>query len=547
MLSFSNISHLGLVSGTAKYLKIAEFIDSKIPKSSNNQKLSYGEIFVALLVNALSFTARPMYLSTKFFKTMDLKQLLGRDVDTEWLNDDAIGRTLDILFEYGISDLYLELAAQAFNLAGIKYRIGHLDSTSFHYHGESYDEEPVCISVEKEPKKTIKIAQGYSRDAHPELKQVMLQMISDTVSGSPLFMKPQNGNTNDTKGFNQAIELVKSMKGALSLDYLVADAALYSEKNLRDAKFNGVKIVTRAPQKIKEVQEAVTKANELGFSEINENYSGCFIDSDYGDVKQKWLVVHSKQADKREVKAIDERASKELAKKQTELKKLMKQGFSCQPDADKELKKFEKTLKLLKLSDKSFTTSLSFSKPGRHKQGEEPDVTTINIDAKLELDTDAITIERQEAGCFVIATNDVEKDWEMSELLSIYKDQQKVERGFRFLKSPKFFTDSIFIKTPHRIESLLMIMVSCLLVYSLSEYLLRQKLKEQNKFVPDQVNKPTNRPTMTWIYDLFMNIGSIKMNGKKMYTTLEPEQVIVIETLGYPWTEIYKENLNSKA
>lgn len=544
MKSFKNISHLGLVSGTARFLKIIEFIDARIPKNSNNQKLSHGEIFVCMIVNALSFTTRPMYLSSKFFKTMDLDHLLGKKIECEWLNDDAIGRTLDALFEYGISELYMQMAAEAFNMAGIKYRIGHLDSTSIHYHGNSY-EEPAYFTIDNKLTETpIVAALGYSRDAHPELKQVMLQMISDTVSGSPLFMKPQDGNTNDTKGFNPALELVSSMKGALALDYLVADAAMYSADNLLDAQKYNVKIITRAPQKIKEVGLAVKEANKIGFTDIDENYSGCFIDSCYGGIPQKWLVIHSVQADSRAIKTIDNKVKKELEKQTSELNKLSKQEFNCEPDAVACLAKFQKKLKLIKVSNFSIREEKKFSTAGRHKKGEQPDVSKYYIDAVLEKNQEIIDIEKQECGCFVIATNDIAKEWEMAELLYIYKDQQKVERGFRFLKSPRFFADSLFIKTPHRIEALLMIMVSSLLVYSLSEYMLRKNLKAKSAYVPSQTKKPTNKPTMSWVYDLFMNIGTIQIDEEMHYTTLEPEQITVIQCLGYPWLDVYHDNLN---
>ncbi len=43
-------------------------------------------------------------------------------------------------------------------------------------------------------------------------------------------------------------------------------------------------------------------------------------------------------------------------------------------------------------------------------------------------------------------------------MLSEYKAQQSCERGFGFLKDPLFFADSIFLKSPGRIESLAMIM-----------------------------------------------------------------------------------------
>jgi transposase len=39
---------------------------------------------------------------------------------------------------------------------------------------------------------------------------------------------------------------------------------------------------------------------------------------------------------------------------------------------------------------------------------------------------------------------------------------QRVERGFRFLKSPEFLSDALFLKKPERIEAMLMIMTLCL-------------------------------------------------------------------------------------
>ena len=55
--------------------------------------------------------------------------------------------------------------------------------------------------------------------------------------------------------------------------------------------------------------------------------------------------------------------------------------------------------------------------------------------------------------------------------------RQGVERGFRFLKDPWFMVDSVFLKSPRRIEALMMVMTLCLLVYNVAQYHLRDKLK----------------------------------------------------------------------
>ena len=80
-------------------------------------------------------------------------------------------------------------------------------------------------------------------------------------------------------------------------------------------------------------------------------------------------------------------------------------------------------------------------------------------------------------------------------MFSKYKGQQSVERGFRFLKDPLFLTDSVFLKSSHRIEALGLIMGLCLLVFTLGQRQLRQTLNRTKSTVKNQLGRPTNRPT----------------------------------------------------
>ena len=66
-----------------------------------------------------------------------------------------------------------------------------------------------------------------------------------------------------------------------------------------------------------------------------------------------------------------------------------------------------------------------------------------------------------------MATNILEEEsLSNNEIISEYKAQQSCERGFGFIKDPLFFADSIFLKSPERIEAMAMIMGLCLLVYT---------------------------------------------------------------------------------
>ena len=55
--------------------------------------------------------------------------------------------------------------------------------------------------------------------------------------------------------------------------------------------------------------------------------------------------------------------------------------------------------------------------------------------------------------------------------------QDAVERGFRFIKDKSFQCNRIYLKTPQRIDALMMVMTLSLLVYNLGQHHLREQLK----------------------------------------------------------------------
>ncbi|MBP9682947.1 MAG: IS1634 family transposase [Bacteriovorax sp.] len=88
---------------------------------------------------------------------------------------------------------------------------------------------------------------------------------------------------------------------------------------------------------------------------------------------------------------------------------------------------------------------------------------------------------------------------------NIYQ-QSATERGFRFIKGNEFQVSSIFLKKPERIEALMMIMTLSLMIYGLAEHFLRQALSESGDSIPNQLKKPTSKPTMAWVCHLFRGV-----------------------------------------
>ncbi len=106
------------------------------------------------------------------------------------------------------------------------------------------------------------------------------------------------------------------------------------------------------------------------------------------------------------------------------------------------------------------------------------------------------------------------------DVLTEYKAQQGTERGFRFLKDPLFFTDSVFLKSPERIMALAMIMALCLLVYNLGQRKLRQALSAAKEQIPNQLGKRTNTPTLRWVFQSFMAIHLVTLNSRQQVLNL---------------------------
>lgn len=132
----------------------------------------------------------------------------------------------------------------------------------------------------------------------------------------------------------------------------------------------------------------------------------------------------------------------------------------------------------------------------------------VYVEATCQLDTERLEEEEQWLGRFLLATNELDTARLPDEkMLNSYKAQgTTVERGFRFLKDPLFFADSLFLKSPARIMAMIMIMGLCLLIYALAEWRIRQQLQERGQTIPDQWGQPTQTPTMRRVAQMFEGV-----------------------------------------
>jgi transposase len=92
--------------------------------------------------------------------------------------------------------------------------------------------------------------------------------------------------------------------------------------------------------------------------------------------------------------------------------------------------------------------------------------------------------------------------------------------------------------------ALAFIMTLCLLVYKLAEVRVRQQLTATGQTVPDQLRKPTARPTLRWLFQCFEGIDlhhNVDSDGSRTTEVLRLTTVhrLVLSLLGPEYENCY--------
>ena len=529
-IQVKNLDHLGIVAGIVDQIGLVEEIDRQI-KPHPQQIISTGKVVKAMILNGLGFVSAPLYLFQEFFVGKATEHLLGKGIKPEHLNDDRMGRALDSLSAQGLTTLFTSIAMLAHQRFDLSTKSLHLDSSSFNLEG-NYEIESSDESIE-----SIKITYGYSKDHRPDLKQFMMDVICTGDGDVPLFVRIGDGNEADRAVFAQ---LMKQFKSEWNLDSIyVADSALYSTENIQQlGKLNWI---TRIPRSIKTAKILAESMEDEVL--VESKIPGYRIGScccDYGQVRQRWLVIESEKRRDSDFKRLEKQLIKQRKIANSELKSLMKQDFACVADAKQAADKLSRTWKYHCLESVAIETHPHYNKAGRPTKNQSPEHFTYRVTAQVVPVEEVIEIARRQAGRFILGTNVLDEEvLSHDEVLIEYKSQQSSERGFRFLKDPLFFTSSVFVNTPRRVAALAMVMGLCLLIYTLGQRQLRQALSHAEETIPNQLTKPTSTPTLRWVFQCFQAVHLVCLNHQQQISNLNDARLKILRFLGSPCQKYY--------
>ena len=527
------LDHLGIVAGVCREIGLAQWLDAQDAQS--HERVGVGTATVAMILNGLGFSNRRLYLVPQFFATKAVERLLGPGITAEDLNDDCLGRALDWLYAHDPTTLFAGIALRARRAFGLAARQIHVDTTSFSVTGE-YEADFDAH--------TLAVTYGYSRDHRADLKQWMLALATTRQGDIPVFCQALDGNASDKVSLVAAVEALAEQLRADEEEapIFVADSGLYSADNVARLSTAGVRWISRVPDTSTTARAALQVAEEAWQQEGEVHWAS----APQAPAGERWVVVRTTAGEQRARATLQRQVERTRQQWEQALWHLGNQRFACEPDAQaalaQQLKKRPDWLEV----HAQLVAHPKYGRAGRPRPDATPDRTEWQITATLAVDEAALTRMVRRTAAFLVATNVLDvQELGAQELIQTYKDQGSVERGFAFLKDPLFLASSVFVKKPSRIVALSLVMVLCLLVYRLAEHRLREQLAATGQTVPSQVNKPTDRPTMRWMFQCFEGVDLLHIRhgpdpALAVVLRLQPLHHQVLALLGPSYEEFYK-------
>lgn len=501
-------TYLNMLSTLMKELNLHGLVDQLVPTDAQCQTKP-SDIVQLIVLDILSGRQALVHLES-WAAQIDVEKLIREGLSPNQLNDDAIGRHLDRLHEAGIQELVSSFLLHTYQHEKLPLRYFHGDTTSMSLYG-AYEN----------PSDTLKITYGYSRD-RAGAKQIQFGLIGNT-DGIPLYADVHDGNTSDKEWNPTVLQKVHAQleKANVTDGFVyVADSAAMTQDTLNQVKAAKAYLLTRAPNQLKIVKEALALA-EAPKTVWTEPFQStektgatyrCFETSaTYYEHDVRLLVVESSALDKRKEHLFTKRVAAEFETIIQAQKQWQKTPFHCEADARQALTACEKDL-TVRFHTLKFTITCKEQpkkKRGRPKKDAPVEMETIyQLDLQAEVDNEAIALERRRASRFVLATT-LPKEWQDHtmdgpELLALYKGQIHVEMNFAFLKDP-FYTDEIYLKKPARVQVLGYLFLLALVIYRVFQRRIRQFITEE-KPMKGAGGRRLTKPTSQVIFQLFQYV-----------------------------------------
>ncbi|ADU92746.1 IS1634 family transposase [Geobacillus sp. Y412MC52] len=533
--------YLNIISVLVKKLDIPHLIDHLVPVDPQCQT-RVSDAVQAILYNLFDGRQALVHLE-RWAQEIDLEKLIRPGLQPSWLNDDALARHLDRLYEADIHKVISTCLIHIYRKEGLSLRAFHADTT----------DKTVYGAYESASLEALQITHDYNRH-HRWQKPIGFGLVGNE-DGIPFYGDVHDGNRSDKAWNPEVLSRIHEQFKQAKIDdewIYVADSAAMTKDTLAQTKAARAFLITRGPSSLRIVKQALAEADSphIPWSEpftLAERNGATYrvweTAATYEGHPVRLIVVESSALDQRKGKTLEKERVKEAELLREEQVRWERHPFSCREDAEQALTSLKASLRPRFHRVEAAVEEIVRPKKrrGRPKKGAEPETETLyTLRLNVEFDQPAWEQARRKASRFVLVTT-VPKEWkgqqmDAQEILKLYKGQISVEMNFAFLKDP-FFTDEIYVKKPERVAVLGYLFLLALAIYRVFQRRVRQFITPERPLKGAGGRKLT-RPTGQVIFQLFQYVNVILLElpdgriQRALDRSLNPDQRRILQGLG---------------
>lgn len=548
----------GIAAGTFDFLHLEERIDAAVGKERNTHPINFGAVVKALVMQLLSGQHQTLASTAEYFSNTPLCALLRRQVVGTDLTCELICEVLETLSACSPDKLYLACASEACQILGENTQELRTDHLAFHGNPSKVKADGSC---------SLSISRECDADADPSTLQFMQLALTNARSTLPLYVKGLTvGVSNEETIFSMVTHdwpLLTELHP--DLRYLIGGSELCDPNFLQMAQDQGFDIITRLPDDHDLVKYCLDLGAEGEFHLVDERdpegYSAMWCGNRRLEgFPVKLLLVHDEKQRLFKEKTVKRRAQKDKEKLESELTVFESYPATNRAEVTQELNKIVNKHKFCKLQYVTYEVLDNPANNGR-KSSKLQSLTYFKVKAEVAIREEEIEQEVQRSIRFVIATTDTQREWSMLELVDKYLGQTEVGTSWQIFPESELTVDAAYVANQKRIKGLTFVLALAQLVYSVTEYILRDAgeevrvsdislLKEQQKPVPPGARKRRDATSKDYLLTLkrfkeytqscFIIIW-ITENFVKIVNT--PDQFLdVISAMGTNWKYYYQDS-----
>jgi transposase len=490
------LGSLPVIADFCRRIDIAGIIDGLCP-IREVALVTHGQVIEVLIANRLT-NPSAMAGVADWARAWAVPEVYG--IAASALGDDRLARALDAVAEH-TDTIVGTVGAAAIDRFGIDVTRLHWDMTSISLHGAYQHNDPDYPAP----------GWGHPKDRRPDLKQIQAGIAVSADGAVPVFHQVYDGGASEITQVVDAMHALQNLADTPGF-LMVGDSKLISHANVTAMTATGVRFLAplaaaRVPAGLfagidpagttpvdyiaaRDTNKPAEKRCAYRVTEDVMHLAGPRRTDPVHQIRR--ILVHS-TANQHAAHAA--RALK-LGKARTDLDTLVRTaGTRHHPDTAAVTAKAAQISKKRRVGAYLRTHITTDPDTGKPVFGWHFDPTAIDAEAATD-------------GWYALLTNLDPADADAAEVLRRYKGQTAVEQRYSTIKGP-LAVAPMFLQTNRRITALITIICLALLIFSLIEREVRQRLAEQDQTAmigfyafDNRAVRPTARLILQALYDL---------------------------------------------